>query len=256
MSNKYDLDGQVAVVTGGASGIGEAICLKLGENMAKVAVVDINLEGAQSVVERMQKAGQTGLAVQTDVTDEKAVESMVDTVVKEWGAIDILVNNAGILTFDAIVDMSFEEWNRVLNINLNSVFLCTQKVLPHMVKKQRGKIVNVGSSLSSRCNIFNTSGGSSNYCVSKSAVQALTRSIVGEHGKDGINANCIAPGIVDTPMHDDHKDLLQHFIQFIPNNRLSVADDLAGLTAFLASEEANYINGQNIHVNGGMLMVD
>jgi NAD(P)-dependent dehydrogenase (short-subunit alcohol dehydrogenase family) len=201
VSELFDITGKVAIVTGAASGIGRAIALDLAKFGTKVVIADLALEAAKRVASEIESDGGMAIVVKTDVTSVKSVERMVKQTIDKFGKIDILVNNAGIISRCMVMDLKEEELDRTLEINLKGVFLCSQAVARHMVAQKSGKIVNVGSSMSSRGSVCNLSGGGADYCASKAAVQAFTRTLAMELAPRGINVNAVAPGITNTPMH-------------------------------------------------------
>lgn len=256
MTVDFGLTGQVAVVTGGGSGIGKAISHRLIASGAKVAVCDISLEAATAAAEELKAAGGEAYPFRIDVSDLSATAQLAEDVEAEVGPIDILVNCAGILTFGSALDESDEGWHRVLGVNLDGTFGMMKAILPRMVSRGSGSVVNVGSSFSARGSMFNTDGGSPSYCVSKAGVQALTRKAAYDVGPTGVRVNAIAPGTVDSPMHKANQDRIQSEVPSIPMGRLALPDDLAGAVLFLASDAASYITGQTLHVNGGKIMAD
>ena len=175
VSERFDIAGKVAIVTGAASGIGRAIALDLAESGAKVVIADRALDGAEEVAREIESAGGKAIATKTDVTDSKEVEQMVQRTIEKFGKIDILINNAGIIARSSVMDMREEELDRKFDVNLKGVVLCSLAAARHMIEQKSGKIVNMGSSLSSRASVCNLSGGGADYCASKAAVQALTR---------------------------------------------------------------------------------
>jgi 3-oxoacyl-[acyl-carrier protein] reductase len=257
VSELFDITGKVAIVTGAASGIGRAIALDLAKFGAKVVIADLALEAAKKVVGEIESAGGTAIAIKTDVADARSVQQMTQQALKKFGKIDILVNNAGIISRCTVMDMKEEELQRTLEINVKGVFLCSQAVAKYMVERKSGKIVNVGSSLSSRGSVCNLSGGGADYCASKAAVQAFTRTLAMELAPCGINVNAVAPGITNTPMH---KGLWEgaklYYENSVPLGRLAEPEDIADVVLFLVTDAARYITGQTIHVNGGQIMVD
>mgnify|MGYP002619731712 CR=1 FL=1 len=254
--NIFKLDGVKAIVTGGGNGMGRAISLGLAMFGADVAIADINLANAEETVKLIKEKGREAIAIQMDVSKYEQAEEMAKTVIDKFGRIDLLVNNAGILSQTDITNIKNEEWERMMAINLDGVYYCSKAVVDQMVKQKSGSIINMGSSWSSRAAVFNFSGGGPDYCTSKAAVQALTRSMAQALAKHGVRVNAIAPGVVDTPMHAFHRETLDQWIQYTPLGRLQVADDVVGPIVFLASEAARFVTGQTLHVNGGMLMVD
>lgn len=257
VSQRFDITGKAAIVTGAASGIGRAIALGLAEMGARVAIADTALEGAQEVAREIESAGGKAIAISTDVTDSKAVEQAVEQTVSSFGRIDILVNCAGILKQYTIMDMKEADLDRTLEVNLKGVVLCSQAAARRMIEQKSGKIVNIGSSLSSRASMCNLSGGAADYCASKAAVQAFTRSLAMELGPYGINVNAVAPAPTDTPMHMGYFDIARaYYANSVPLGRLAEPEDIADVVIFLVTDAARYVTGQTIHVNGGQIMVD
>ncbi len=245
-----DLTDRVAVVTGSARGIGQAIALKLAEVGADVVVNDIQpaAESLESVAAEIRAMNRQSLAVTADVSSSEDVARLVETAVSTFGKVDILVNNAGITRDQLIMRMSDEDWDTVLNIDLKSAFLCTRAVLRHMLKQRWGRIISIASVIGLIGN-----AGQANYAAAKAGVIALTRSVAKEVGSRGITANAIAPGYIDTKMtqalgEQQRQQLLQH----IPVGYAGSPRDIAEAVAFLASEEARYITGQVLNVDGGM----
>ena len=246
-----NLDGQIAIVTGGAQGIGKAIVQVLIQSGADAVVADMNLDRARETVSELEVSGRRLMAVGVNVAESKQVTEMVDRVVKEWGRLDILVNNAGITRDGLLLRMSEEDWNRVMDVNLKGTFHCTKAVLPFMIRQRRGRIVNIASIVGAMGN-----AGQANYAASKAAVIGFTKSAAREYASRGITVNAVAPGFIDTALtqnlSQEVRDLL---LKQIPLARLGTAMDVAYAVRFLISEEAGYITGQVIHVNGGMLMI-
>jgi len=257
VSEMFDITGKVAIVTGGASGIGRAIALDLSKFGASVVIADMALQSAQEVVREIESAGGKAIAIKTDVADSKDVELMAQQTSKKFGKIDILVNNAGIVGRCTVMDMKEDDLERTLEVNLKGVFLCSQTVAKYMVEQKSGKIVNIGSSMSSRGSVCNLSGGGADYCASKAAVQAFTRTLAMELAPCGINVNAVAPGITNTPMHVGLWEGAQlYYESSVPLGRLAEPEDIADVVLFLVTDAARYITGQTIHVNGGQIMVD
>jgi 3-oxoacyl-[acyl-carrier protein] reductase len=242
-----NLSNRVALVTGSGRGIGRAIALKLAEAGATVVVNDIN-GVAQGVADEIRATGQQSLAVLADVSSSEDVTKMVETVVSTFGKVDILVNNAGITRDQLLIRMSDEDWDRVININLKSVFLCTRAVLRHMLKQRRGRIISIASIVGLVGN-----PGQANYASAKAGIIGFTRSIAKEAASRGITVNAIAPGFIDTEMTQRlPEDRRQKLMERIPLGYLGSPQDVAEAVAFLASEEARYITGQVLGVDGGM----
>ncbi|MEX5219057.1 MAG: 3-oxoacyl-[acyl-carrier-protein] reductase [Nitrospira sp.] len=244
------LQGRVAVVTGAAQGIGRAIAEALARNGADVAVADLDAGRSQETVAAVQELGRRALNVKVNVADWNDAKAMVDQVIKEWGKIDILVNNAGITRDGLLLRMKEEDWNLVLQVNLNGTFHCTKAVLQPMTKQRYGRIVNIASIVGVMGNV-----GQANYAASKAAVIGFTKTVAREYASRAVTVNAVAPGFIDTAMtqglSSDVKEVLQ---KQIPLGRLGQPGDIAAAVLFLASDEASYITGQVLHVNGGMLM--
>jgi 3-oxoacyl-[acyl-carrier protein] reductase len=257
LSQLFDISGRVAIVTGGARGIGKAISVALARFGAKVIIADWAIDQAKEAVAEIKKSGGRAIAVRTDVTKRSDVERMVDRAIRRYGKIDILVNNAGVMSRCTVMDMKEEDFDKTIDVNLKGVVLCSQAVARHMIEQKSGKIVNIGSSLSSRGSVCNLSGGGADYCASKAAVQAFTRTLAMELGPCGINVNAVAPGVTNTPMHQGLWDVaVAYYVNSIPLGRLAEPEDIADVVLFLVSDAARYITGQTIHVNGGQIMVD
>jgi NAD(P)-dependent dehydrogenase (short-subunit alcohol dehydrogenase family) len=257
VSRRFDISGKVAIVTGAASGIGRAIALALSDLGARVAIADKAGDEAKKVAREINAAGGRAVAIKTDVTKTRDIQRMVQEVIDKFGRIDILVNNAGVISRQSFVDMTEADFDKTLDINLKGVVLCSQAAAKHMIAQKSGKIVNMGSSFSSRGSVCNLSGGGADYCASKAGVQALTRVLAMELGPCGINVNAVAPGIVNTPMHKGLWEVAEvYYANSVPLGRLAEPEDIADVVAFLATDAARYVTGQTIHVNGGQIMVD
>lgn len=245
------LKGKVALVTGASRGIGRAIALELARHGAKVAVNYAGSElKAKEVVEEIQNMGGEAFAIQADVSNAEAVERMVKEVVDRFERIDILVNNAGITRDNLLMRMKEEEWDEVININLKGVFHCTKAVTRPMMKQRYGRIVNIAS-------IVGVSGnpGQANYVAAKAGVIGFTKTAARELASRNITVNAIAPGFITTDMTDRlSEDIRAEMLKQIPLARFGEPEDIAKVVAFLVSDAANYITGQTIHVDGGMVM--
>jgi 3-oxoacyl-[acyl-carrier protein] reductase len=237
---------RVAIVTGGGRGIGRAIALRLAEAGANIVVNDI--EPVEAVIKEIKAMGRQALPVVADVSSASEVERMVAEAISAYGRIDILVNNAGIARDQLLLRMTEEDWDRVLAVDLKSVFLCTRAVLKYMVKQRWGRII----SLSSIAGIMGNPGQAS-YAAAKAGIIGFTRTVAKEVASRGITVNAIAPGFIDTEMtrhlKADWKDELK---KQIPLGRLGSPGDVAEAVAFLASDAASYITGQVLVVDGGM----
>ena len=245
------LDGKVALVTGASRGIGRAIAIALAKEGATVAVNYAgNTEKAESVVREIREFGSEALAIQADVTNADSVTAMIKTVTEEFGKIDILVNNAGITRDNLLMRMKEEDWDSVINTNLKGVFLCTKAVSRQMMKQRKGRIINISS-------VVGVSGnaGQANYVAAKSGVIGLTKTSAKELAARGITVNAIAPGFIETDMTNAlTEEVSEQLLQQIPLGRFGSPEDVAQTAIFLASEEAAYITGQTIQVDGGMVM--
>ncbi|HEX9756707.1 MAG TPA: 3-oxoacyl-[acyl-carrier-protein] reductase [Nitrospiria bacterium] len=244
------LKNKVALVTGGGQGIGRSISLSLAEAGARVAVSDIQEEQAQIVAKEISQMNQEAIALKTDVAKQSDVQRSVKETQQRWGRIDILVNNAGVTRDNLLLRMKEEEWDLVIAVNLKGTFLCTKEALSFMAKQRYGRIVNIAS-------IVGVSGnaGQGNYSASKAAVIGFTKTTAREYALRGITANAVAPGFIDTSMTQILSDeTKQKLLQQIPLGRLGSPEEIARVVRFLVSEDASYITGQVIHVNGGMWM--
>jgi len=246
--------GQVAIVTGAGRGMGRATAMRLARDGAAVVVNDVNEADATAVAEAIGGAGGRALAHRGDVSRESDVDAMMNAALESFGRVDILVNNAGILRSTTPLEtIPLDEWERMLAVNLTGVFLCTRAVLPIMKERRRGKIVNVSSSAGRTTSTF----GGAHYTASKAAVLGLTRHTAREAAPFGINVNAVAPGSMDTEMVRElaTPEHMEHERRNNPLGRLGTAEDEAGLVAFLCSEDAAYITGATVDVNGGDLMM-
>ena len=239
---------RVAIVTGGAQGIGEGICFRLAEEGAKIAIFDLKLVEAKKTAKEIEKAGGAALALKVDVSKSSEVDSAVKQALSKFGKIDILVNNAGISLVSKVANMTDEIWDRTFAVNMKGIFLCCRAVIPHMKERKYGKIINLASILALR-------GGPyyAHYGATKAGVVAFTRGLAMELGPHNINVNAIGPGIIDTPMAagDVELEYRQRLIKGIPLRRIGTPRDIANAALFLASDEAAYITGQCLYVCGG-----
>jgi 3-oxoacyl-[acyl-carrier protein] reductase len=244
------LKDKVAIVTGAAQGIGKAISISFARCGAMVVIADIDLTGAGAVASEIQSMGKSAFALSVDVSSSKEVETMVVRTLDKFEKIDILVNNAGITRDSFLIRMSDEDWARVIDVNLKGAFNCCREVAKTMIKKRSGKIVNIAS-------IVGLTGnkGQTNYAASKAGLIGLTKSLARELSARGINVNAIAPGFIETTMTEElSESLKEKMLGKIPLARAGSVDDVAKVALFLASEYADYITGQVINVDGGMIM--
>lgn len=245
---------RVAVVTGGASGMGESICHELGRRGHKVAVLDINASAAQRVTEDLRAEGITALAVPADVTNRPAVEDAFAKVRSELGPVGILVTSAGMVGFAPFTDITLDDWARIIDVNLTGTFHCCQVAVPDMVASNWGRIVMISSSSAQR-----GSPSMAHYAASKGAVIALTKSLAREYAPLGITVNNIPPSGIETPMQrqsqaEGNLPSNEQMAQNIPLGHLGTGDDIAAAVGFLCSDEAGFITGQVLGVNGGAVM--
>ncbi len=241
---------KVAVVTGSTRGIGKAIAHAFARAGANVVICGRDLKTAQNVANEIKKSGKARcVAFKCDVSKSGDVKGMIEAVVAEFGKIDILVNNAGVADIGSITELTEESWDRTINVDLKGVFLCSQAVSKHMIKRKYGKIVNIAS-------IAGLVGflGAPNYCAAKGGVVNLTKEMALELARFGINVNAIAPGIIETDMTkgilSDEKSR-QAMLANIPLKRIGKPEDIANAAIFLASDDASYITGTTLIVDGG-----
>jgi len=247
------LSDKTAIVTGARRGIGRAIALALAREGANVVVSDISQKDCQKVVDEIERMGRRGLALKCDVSSSDDVEDMVKRTVAEFGRVDILVNNAGIISFKPFLELTDEDWDKILNVNLKGQFFCARAAARVMVKNKWGRIINTASISSGGCGIAFPL--IAHYTVSKGGVMALTKALALELTPQGINVNAICPGAIDTDMAKGVKEggQLAQVLARIPKGRLGQPEDIASLAVFLASEESDYISGAAIVIDGGWL---
>lgn len=245
------LNGKIAVITGAGRGIGRAIALQLVENGAKVVVNYRNsVTQVEELIQSIKDAGGDAFAVQADISKEDEAKRLIEAAVNHFGRIDILVNNAGITKDNLIMRMSEADFSSVIDINLKGTFFCTKYTASIMLKQRSGKIINISSVVGLTGNI-----GQANYAASKAGVIGLTKATARELASRGITVNAVAPGFIETDMTDQLPDKVKEAsIANIPLKRFGTAKEVAATVCFLASESANYITGQVLQVDGGMLM--
>lgn len=244
------LVGKAAVVTGAGRGIGKAISLDLASAGADIGVNDVNAETIGSTVATIQAMGRKAVPLPADISDPEAVDEMMQRALDAFGKIDILVNNAGIARDNLLVRLKKEDWDAVLGVNLTGTFLCTKAVSRHMMKQRSGRIISISSVIG-----FMGNAGQANYAASKAGIAGFTKAVARELAPRGVTVNAVAPGFIETEMTRAMPERARESIsQLIPVERLGKPEDVAHCVRFLASEEASYITGQVIHVNGGLLM--
>ena len=245
-----NLEGRVALVTGASQGIGHATARALANHGAKLALAARNQQRLDELAQQITTAGGQATVFPIDVADEEQIKSGIKAAIAHFGKIDILVNNAGITRDQLIMRMKRTDWDAILNTNLTSAYLCTQQVIGSMLKQRWGRIINITS-------VFGQTGqaGQANYSSSKAGLIGLTMAVAREVASRNITCNAVAPGFIETGMTsvlaDDFK---QNALKMIPLGRVGVPEDVAHAVSFLASEEASYITGHVLNVNGGMLM--
>tara|TARA_Y100001970_G_scaffold259235_1_gene339960 strand:+ start:2618 stop:3355 length:738 start_codon:yes stop_codon:yes gene_type:complete len=244
--NQYKLDDRIAIVTGGARGIGKGIVQKLLSSGAKVALLGRSKQLPEKIKKELTELGQI-LYFSIDVKEYKDVELCIKEIIQKWGKVDILVNNAGITKDKLAIRTSEEDWTEVLDTNLKGTFNCIKSTLPSMIRNKYGKIINISSIVGLMGN-----PGQSSYCASKAGIIGLTKSIAKEYGSKSINVNAIAPGLIDTDMTKNvNTDNLSENIILKRNGS---PEDIGNLVCFLCTEDASYITGQTINVDGGLLI--
>ena len=248
------LPDKVAIVTGGASGLGRGIALALAREGARVAVVDLNEAGAGDTVEAIAKDGGQAGAWRADISDKARIDRVVAEVIARWGTVDILVNNAGLDRVGPFVNSSEAEWDLILRVNLKGPIVCTRAVLDEMTRKSYGKIVNIASDAG---RVGST--GEAVYSAAKGGIIAFTKTIARETARHRLNVNCVCPGPSDTPLFQEvaagNPKLAESLKRVIPFGRLGTAEDIAPAVVFLVSDESGFVTGQTLSVSGGLTML-
>lgn len=254
MNNSFDLTGKVALVTGAGSGIGKATVIALAEAGAAVAInYHRNEAGAESAKQQILAAGGRAITIQADVTKSADVRAMVEKTVAEFGPVDILVNNAGSLVERLrLLELTEEKWDAVIDLNLKSAFLCSQAVAASMIERRTGAIINVTS-------IAGRNGGalgSIHYSTAKGGMITLTKGLAKELAPHGVRVNGVSPGVIDTPFHEQFStpEAMKNFTNIIPLGRVGKSEEVGQTVVYLASEASSFVIGENIEINGGMLM--
>lgn len=244
------LHNQVAIITGGANGIGYAAVERFAEEGAKVVLADYDESSGIDAATKLRDSGYDVTFIQVDVANRESVQQLIDRTVETYGGIDILINNAGITRDAMLAKMEPSNFQQVLDVNLTGVFNCTQSALPHLISKGKGKIINTSSVSGVYGNV-----GQTNYAASKAAVIGMTKSWAKELGRKGINVNAVAPGFTRTAMVEKMpENIIEQMKSIVALQRLGVPKDIANAYLFLASSESDYVNGHVLHVDGGIMM--
>ena len=245
------LKGKTAIITGSGRGIGRAIALAMAEQGANIVVNDVNMESAGEVVAEIEAMGRQAIAVKADVTSEEQIKQMIETCINRFGKLDILVNNAGIIQTVPVTEIDGKDWDRVMEVNLKGVFLCCKAALAPMKAQHGGKIINIASVAGKRGGWLL---GNSCYSASKGGVIAFTKSLARESGPFGINVNAITPAFTDTEMtRSIAPDKKEFIIKMLPLGRVGQPSDIAGAVCFLASSMSDYMTGEIMDVDGGLM---
>lgn len=244
------LKNKVAIITGGAQGIGETTAKLFAQEGAKVVVADFNAEKGEKVSEAIKADGGEAIFFQIDVSNYEQAKKMIDTCVEEFGSVDILINNAGITRDGFLVKMSESDWDAVINVNLKGVFNCTKHAAAYMIENNGGSIVNATSVVGLYGNI-----GQVNYAATKFGVIGMTKTLSKELGSRGIRVNAVAPGYTNTAMMETVPDkILESLKKKVPQKRLGETEDIANAYLYLASDDAKYVNGEVLSVDGGLVI--
>jgi 3-oxoacyl-[acyl-carrier protein] reductase len=249
-----DLKGKVVIITGARRGMGRSHAIAFAKEGAKVVVSDISLEDGERVVEEIKKLGGEAMAIKCDVSKKEEVEEMVKKTIEKWGRIDVLVNNAAIAQFKPFLEMTEEDWDKTIDINLKGYFLCAQAVAKEMVKQKSGVIINIASIAMGQIGI-----GFPNlvhYVASKGGIVGMTEALALELAPFNIRVNSVSPGVIDTPMVDPvraDKQTLEGILMRVPMRRMGKPEEVSNLVLFLASDASSYMTGSNVVIDGGWL---
>jgi NAD(P)-dependent dehydrogenase (short-subunit alcohol dehydrogenase family) len=250
--DEFELDGKNALVTGGGRGLGKAMASALAEAGANIAIIDVDQETAEQSADEIAEIGVETTAVEADVTDEAEMEAMVETVTDHLGSIDVLLNNAGVASNAPATEMSVEDWQRTIDVNLTGVFLCAKHVGRHMIERGEGSIINISSMSGFVANYPQPQIG---YNASKAGVVMVTRSLASEWAEHGIRVNSIAPGYMRTDLVDEvleaDPEMEEIWLEYTPMGRLGRPEELGGIVVFLASEASSYMTGEVVAYDGG-----
>lgn len=250
----FNLNGKVALVTGARRGMGKAHALALAAQGAKVVITDIDLNECELVADEVRKAGGETTCFKLDVSNKADVEKVFDEVIAKYGRLDILVNNAGIYSPKPFLEMTEEEWDRTIDINLKGEFLCAQRAAKEMAKNKWGRIINIASVASGQVGVG--IAGGAHYTASKGGIIAMTETLAIELAPLGINVNAIGPGAIDTPMVSAAqlpKEVMDAMLAGVPLKRMGRPEEVSAAVVFLASDEASYVTGSTMYVDGGWL---
>ena len=252
----FELKNKVVLVTGARQGMGKVHALVLAGQGAKVIVTNRTVEGCQEVVDEIVSKGGEAVCFAMDVTSRAEIDRVFDEVVKKYGRLDILVNNAGIYVPKSALEMTEEEWNKTIDVNLKGQFFCAQRAAKEMAKNKWGRIINIASIASGGTGIGFS--GAAHYAASKGGIIGMTETLASEWAELGININAIAPGAIDTPMVREpgkelSKEITEEIITRVPLKRIGRAEEVSAMVVFLASEEASYVTGTTFYVDGGWL---
>ena len=250
----FNLKNKIALVTGGRRGMGRTHALALAEQGAKVVITDIDINECLPVVEEIKLKGGEAVCFKMDVSNKTEIEQIFNKVIKQFGRLDILVNNAGIYFSKPALELTEEDWDKVIDINLKGQFLCAQRAAKEMAKNNWGRIINISSVASGQIGVG--IAGGAHYTASKGGIIGMSETLAVEWAHLGINVNVVAPGAIDTPMVQAArlpKEALDIMLQRVPLKRIGLPEEVSAMVVFLASEEASYITGATFYVDGGWL---